>query len=242
MDSNNTSSRTMAGSTKAENTDDDARILAAWADRQRALTLIEQRGPFHAAETHSPAEIAIYDSAEEHIIGATASSAKCVLAQAWVAWSANVKYFTPDERRLGDCIRRAEYDELQRLGSSLDYEHKAMVGLIGSLRAMATSKKTEPRAAADVPLRSASSIDDESIHQMAWQIQDQVHRIMSLIAALDNEIEFSAQDISRGEIIEKMGRAIDFLRLQKEAADKALNIGEEIEIAAASARRDKVAA
>jgi hypothetical protein len=66
-----------------------------------------------------------------------------------------------------------------------------------------------------------------SLFDFATDIQVQAHRIVSLAEAIDEALDFSTND----ETIRRMlGRALDYLHLLQEAAEKAQANGERVEM------------
>ncbi len=113
----------------------DTAILAAWEARQAALARIEKRGTFFDAEDHSPADVEIYDAADELIGKATATTPRGLLAQAWVALAYAQDSFSLTNQRQNALIRRADYEALAA-DKKLDWEPRTILALIRSLRAM----------------------------------------------------------------------------------------------------------
>jgi hypothetical protein len=117
-------------------TGSDAAILNAWEARQSALARIESRGTFFDAEEQSPADIAIYDQADEVIATATATTPQGLLAQAWVALAYAQDSFTEGNRRQNELIRNTDYAGLLAEGDYLDWEIRTQLAVIRSLRTM----------------------------------------------------------------------------------------------------------
>lgn len=88
---------------------------------------------------------------------------------------------------------------------------------------------TGQRPCASIPLSTAEAAE------LAQQIQGHVHRLESLVHAIDDAIDFSASDSSE-KIIEGLGRAIDFIHLHQEISPTVRHIAEEIEKAAVRAK------
>jgi hypothetical protein len=111
----------------------DGEILAAWEVRQEAIAQIMKRGADFDAEDHSPELVKIFDDADRRITAAVASTARGALAQAWVHWSYVGDEFTPNNSRVGDLIRSADFAALDA-EKGLDWEHVTMRQLVRSLR------------------------------------------------------------------------------------------------------------
>lgn len=76
------------------------------------------------------------------------------------------------------------------------------------------------------------SAKPRTIDDLATIVQAETRRVISLAHAIDDAIDFCA-----GENAERIGRAIDYLNLLREAAEKAGAAGEELEVVAMEARR-----
>lgn len=114
----------------------DAEIIEAWTARQQAIAAIYARGDYREAECHSPAENDIMDAADMKISDMRATTPQGALAKAWVAWTYQGTEFHPDDQRIGDMIRKADIEALER-ETELDFQHETMLGLVLSLRALA---------------------------------------------------------------------------------------------------------
>lgn len=112
----------------------DAAILAAWEVRQAALPRILERGEYFDANHHSPELDDIHSDADVRIIEAEATTAAGALVQTWVAWSYQATEWTAEDKRIGAMIRRADLAALEAEERDLDYNHRAMLHLVRSLR------------------------------------------------------------------------------------------------------------
>ena len=71
--------------------------------------------------------------------------------------------------------------------------------------------------------QAATSID------LAQEIQAEGHRLESLIAALDDTLDFCADD-SRDVIRKSVGRSIDYIHFMRQITPRLLTMAEQIEI------------
>lgn len=114
----------------------DAEIIRAWTARQQAIATIYSRGAYLDAERHSPAESDIMDAADMKISDSRATTPQGALAKAWVAWAYQGTEFHPDDKRIGDMIRKADIGALAR-EVDLDFQHQTILGLVQALRVLA---------------------------------------------------------------------------------------------------------
>jgi hypothetical protein len=89
---------------------------------------------------------------------------------------------------------------------------------------MATASVTPSRDAA------------KSLDALGTEIQTQSHRILSLVDAIDDVLDQAPTDDPE-ERVSREGRAIDYIYLIRQAAAKARDAGEEVEMFALHARR-----
>lgn len=113
--------------------DPDARLIAAWNLRQRALADIEANGTFFSAESHSPGMTALFDQAEMILHDGTAKTPRGVLAKLWVALSHMGDGFTEENAIRGDAIRRADFNEVAAFADQLDFGAETTFGAIRDL-------------------------------------------------------------------------------------------------------------
>jgi len=118
--------------------DPDAALVAAWNDRQRSLSAMEERGSFFSYESHSQAEGDAFDVAEDAVAKLPAKTARGILAKAWVSLSHTGDGFSEANMQTSDTVRRADFAEVRAIkeAGDLDYHQDVLVSLIGDLIAM----------------------------------------------------------------------------------------------------------
>lgn len=118
----------------------DADLFDAWNERQMALARIEERGNYYHCETHSPADAAIVNHAEERIIQTDAVTTRGVLIKLWVAFSFMGGVWKAADRARHDAIRRAEIAEVETYTSMMDCEERAVFNTVKSLTAIVEAR------------------------------------------------------------------------------------------------------
>lgn len=114
----------------------DAELLALWRDRQSMLAAIERRGDFYDAQTNAPGLIASVERNEKAIVDMPAATPAGALAKAWVAWSFIGEGLNMSDVEVGDLVRRADLAELAARRADLDFDQRAMLGVVEALVTM----------------------------------------------------------------------------------------------------------
>lgn len=117
----------------------DAELLSTWELRQRTLAQIEQRGPFHMSEWHSPKQTEIFDEAETRIVDLPAVTPQGLLAKLWVAFSHVGDIRSEEDRVVHGAIRRADIDDVRPFMDEADLELEAVFRTIDALTAIVES-------------------------------------------------------------------------------------------------------
>lgn len=141
----------------------DALILDAWKAYRHAIDCMSPTGDLRQTDTgHSPL-FAAYTAAEVVIVNTEAVTIAGALAKAWVALAAIRKANADPQWEA--LAHRADFEGLERIEADLDWEYKAVFGLIRTLRRFASLPATATEANPVAAIFEAAQVTYEDVRQ-----------------------------------------------------------------------------